>query len=148
MYQTNSARLKLTLLTLIVSIVASAAVAQERPKPVHQQTSPPANARFEVVQSTLVARITFRLDRFTGRVWQLVQTKDDGIAWEETAVVDLPKLSTATRPRFQIFTSGFAARNTFLVDTDIGKSWVIVASKRKNADGSEYEENIWQPFVE
>ena len=137
------------LVLLVVTLVASSlAIAQESPKPVHQQTSVPPNARFEVVQSTLVARLTFRLDRFTGRVWQLVRTKADDNAWEETAVLERPAPPASPRPHFQIFTSGFVARHTFLVDTDTGRSWLVVTSKRKNADGSDYDVTVWQPFSE
>ena len=115
--------------------------------PLHQQTSPVAGARFEMLQSTLVARLTFRLDRFAGRVWQLVRTKDDDNVWEETPVVDL-KIQPSGRARFQLFTSGLAARHTFLLDGDTGKTWQVVTAKRKRSDGTEYEYQTWQPFAE
>ena len=114
----------------------------------HQATTSPLSARFEIVQSTLAARLTFRLDRFTGRVWELVKTKDDDSAWQETRVLDRPQIQTPTRPRFQIFTSGLAARHTVLLDTDTGKSWMVVNGKQKEADGSETEHRVWQPFAE
>jgi len=57
-------------------------------------------------------------------------------------------LSTASKPRFPIFTSGLAARHTFLLDTESGRTWLVVAGKRKRPDGAEYEINVWQPFRE
>jgi hypothetical protein len=114
----------------------------------HQFTTAPAGARYEIVQSTLAARWTFRLDRFTGRVWQLVRTKDDDNAWEEMRVFERPQLQAPTRPRFQLFTSGLAARHTFLLDSDSGRTWVVVTGKRKEQDGTETEYNAWQPFAE
>jgi hypothetical protein len=57
--------------------------------PSHQQTSSVPGARFEVLQSTLAAKWTFRLDRYTGRVWHLVRTNDDDNVWEEMPVMDL-----------------------------------------------------------
>lgn len=122
--------------------------AQESPSRLHQHTTSPPNARFEVLQSTLAVRHTFRIDRFSGRVWQLVRTKADDNAWEEMPVIDLPKLAAPMRARFQLFTSGFAARHTFLFDTDTGKSWVVVMSKQKAADGSDFEVAVWQPFAD
>ena len=121
------------------------AFAQESATPSHQQTSPPPNSRFEVIQSPLAAKWTFRLDRYSGRVWQLVKTKDDDNKWEEMPVVDRPKPS-APKPRFQLFTSGLAARHTFLIDADTGKTWLVVTGKRKNTDGSEYEIYLWEPL--
>lgn len=127
---------------------ATVAYAQEAPRPVHHQSTVPPNARYEVIQSSLAARLTFRLDRYTGRVWQLVKTKEDEMAWEEMRVLESQKLPAATRPRFQLFTSGFAVRHTFLLDADTGGCWQLVTSKRKSSDGTEREETVWQPFAE
>lgn len=129
-------------------VLALAAFAQDSPPRLHQQTTTPSNARYEVIQSSLAVRHTFRLDRYTGRVWQLVRTKDDDNAWEEMPVLDPPRVTNPSRARFQLFSSGFAVRHTFMFDTDTGKSWVVVSTKRKAADGSEYEIALWQPFAE
>ena len=137
----------LALATSIVVIFGSGLLAQE-PTDIHQQTTPPPNARFEIVQSELAAKWTFRLDRFKGRVAQLVRTKDDDNAWEDMEVIGLGPVQNPTRARFQLFTSGIAARHTFMIDTDTGKTWVLVSSKRKRDDGTEEEVSGWQPFVE
>ena len=79
----------------------------------HQYTMLPADARFAIVQSQLAAKWTFRLDRFSGEVFQLVKTFDDSNVWEQMEVVGLPRVSTPLRPHFQIFTSGSPARHTF-----------------------------------
>jgi hypothetical protein len=42
----------------------------------------PDRARFEILESPLLATLTFRLDRFTGDTWQLVSTKDSTYAWQ------------------------------------------------------------------
>ena len=122
--------------------------AQESPSDVHQHTAPPPSARFEIVQSELVAQWTFRLDRFSGRVAQLVRTADDDNSWEEMSIIGLPTISAPTRARFQLFLSGLAAKFSFLIDTDTGKTWLLVSGKRKNPDGTEYEVHYWQPFAE
>jgi hypothetical protein len=129
----------------VVLIVASALVAQQT-SDIHQQTTSPPNARFEIVQSELAAKWTFRLDRFTGSVAQLVSTKDNDNAWEEMEIEGLEPVKPAMRARFQVFTSGLAAKHTFLIDTDTGKTWVLVGGKRKRDDGTEEEISLWQPF--
>lgn len=131
----------------IVVLGATAALAQDQPSNIHQSTAPPPAARFEIIQSQLAARWTFRLDRFTGRVAQLVKTDDDDSTWQEMQVVGRPAIATPTRPRFQLFTSGLAARFTLLLDTDTGDTWQVVASKRKGADGEEHEVQVWQPLL-
>jgi hypothetical protein len=124
--------------------------AQEMPSDVHQRTAVPSNARYEIVQSEIAAKWTFRLDRFSGHVSQLVQTKAGESSWEVMPVIALPTLTTsqATRPRFQIFTSGLAAKFTFLIDTDTGKTWQLTTTKSKTPSGEEFEYNSWEPFNE
>jgi hypothetical protein len=114
----------------------------------HQLTTSPPGARFEVLQSTLAARWTFRLDRYTARVWQLVKTKDDDNTWDEMKVFERPQIQTPNRARFQLFTSGLAARHTFLLDGDTGRTWIVVTGKSKDKEGTEIEYHAWQPFAE
>ena len=113
----------------------------------HQSTTALPNSRFEIVQSTLAAKWTFRVDKFTGRVWQLVKTQDDDNTWEEMQVLEKPTVQTPNRSRFQLFTSAIAARHTFFIDSDTGKTWLVVNGKRKDKDGTEIEYNLWQPFA-
>jgi len=141
-------RMKRTLCALTCLFYACLVQADDFPPPPHQQTSPPSTARFEILQSSLAAKWTFRLDRYSGRVWQLVKTSDDDNTWEEMPVIGLPKAPNSAKPHFQLFTSGLAARHTFLINTDTGKTWVVVTSKRKDKDGVEYEINIWDSFAE
>jgi len=137
----------IALATSIALMLGGAALAQE-PSDIHQHTTPPPNARFEIVQSELAAKWTFRLDRFKGHVAQLVKTKDGEDTWEEMAAIGLASIQNPTRARFQLFTSGIAARHTFMIDTDTGKTWVLVSNKKTREDGTEEEVNAWQPFAE
>jgi len=114
----------------------------------HQKTTSPPNGRYEIIQSALAAKWTFRLDRYTGRVWQMVKTPDDDNTWEEMPVLEQNKTQSPEHPHFQIFSSGLAARHTFLIDTDTGKTWQPVNTKQKSSEGTEYEITIWQPFVQ
>jgi len=62
-------------------------------------------------------------------------------------VLERPQVQTPSRPRFQLFTSGLAARHTFLLDGDTGKTWLLVTEKRKDKEGNDVETNAWQPFA-
>ena len=136
----------ITWIAVLFSFTASL-YSQDFPSPAHQQTSSIPGARFEIVQSPLAAKWSFRLDRHSGHIWQLVSTAEGGNDWNEMLVIDLPPLKPPTHPRFQIFTSGLAARHTFLLDTESGKTWVIVSSKGNNPDGTPYETAVWRPFA-
>ena len=133
---------------MLLGLSNGAAFAQEMPADVHQHSTIPPTARFEIVQSELAAKWTFRLDRFTGHVAQLVRTTNDDPAWQEMEVVRLiPTQTASARPRFEIFASGLAAKHTFLIDTDTGVTWRLTHIHGTHADGSAYEDDIWDRFT-
>jgi len=106
-------------------------------------TSAIPGARFEIVQSSIIARETFKLDRVTGRVWQLAKNPKDVILWEETSVRSRPSIAPmATSVRFQIFLSGIAARYAFLIDSLTGNVWQLT---RLTSEG-EPDELAWIPM--
>lgn len=136
-------QLRLSGQALIVALsISGLALGQSDTHDVHQSTHPPESAHFEIIQSQLAAKFTFRLDRFTGRVWQLVSTPSGGDAWEPTRVLNLPSIAPSTTPRFQIFESGIAAKFSFLIDTSTGQTWTFTTVRNK--DGS--TETVWAPF--
>lgn len=111
----------------------------------HQSTAADPDSRYEIVQSQLAARWTFRLDRYTGEVMQLLLNKEKENIWEKVLVQDLPKIKNPSKPRFQIFTSGLAARHTFLLDTVTGKTWTLIFDSVPTKDG-EFEAIVFKPF--
>lgn len=139
-------KMKLLFCALALLLVAfggpeTAAYAQSQAT--SQSSTPPAGARFEVISSPLAVKWTFRLDRVTGRVTQLVATRDGDAKWEEMTVVGLPTLAENGRDRFQIFTSGLAVKWTFLIDTATGKTWQL---QEVGAAGK--PQQAWVPLAE
>ncbi len=51
----------------------------------------PAASRWELVQSPILARFMFKLDKFTGEVWQMVR-EEHGQSWERMYVEDAPAI--------------------------------------------------------
>jgi hypothetical protein len=95
-------------------------------------TSLGSSARYEIVQSELSAKNTFRLDKFCGSVAQLVKDKDDQISWQSMPIE--PKLPCAAdnRNHYQLFTSGLAVKFTFLMNTDNGTTWQLVVDSNQD----------------
>ena len=118
--------------------------AQEMPVPPHSSSTISPSARYEIVQSHLAAKWTFRLDRVCGFVSQLVGTRDGGTAWEAMPIEKHPNCVGDSASHYQLFSSSLAARHTFLMNTDTGTSWVLTT--RVNRDKS--ESALWQLFVE
>ena len=85
-----------------------------------------ASERFQIIQSPLAAKWTFRLDRYCGRIAQLVVDKNDEYHWEDMPVSPRPSCGKEARSHFQIFSSGLSAKFTFMSDTSTGTTWQLV----------------------
>ncbi|MCR5658699.1 MAG: hypothetical protein K6G25_05185 [Bacteroidales bacterium] len=125
--------MKKTLLLIIALFLSVQFFAQDR-QAVSTQMN---NARFEMVQSPIMRKLTFYLDKVEGKVYQLVSTRTGGFSWEEMRIY--PKdTTTYTEPTYQIYMGGIAAADTFLINTKTGRTWVLV----KTSDDSTY----WEEF--
>jgi hypothetical protein len=138
------ARKSLLLGMMLAATLPIAVKAQEMLIPPHSSSTLAPNARYEIVQSHLAAKWTFRFDRVCGFVSQLVKTPDGGAAWEAMRIEKHPKCGDDTASHYQLFLSSLAARHTFLMNTDTGASWVLTT--HVNRDKS--ESTRWELFVE
>ena len=133
----------ISFLGIILCSVVNPAFGQSIRSAIHQMTTPPSDARFEIVQSPLAVRWTFRLDRYTGRVYQLVKTQKGGVTWQSMLIQRRPEASNPTKPKFVIFASGLAARSTYLMDSDTGQTWVLTTF---DLGGESLNVTGWRPL--
>lgn len=128
-------------LLITASLWQVSAIAQEHPLP--DRTAFPPNGRYEIVQSPVLQKLTFILDRYEGMVWQIVVDAEGQESWELMQVLSPPVFAASANrpkePRFQIFVSGRMARSTFLLDCSTGRVWQDVVDK----DGV----SLWQPMT-
>jgi hypothetical protein len=118
------------LLLALLAVPGSRALAQ-RDFVQHERTSAPAEARFEFVQSTLVAPSSFRLDKMTGRVDQIVMRPDSTLAWQPIPRREHPR-GDERHPgqvNYQLFISGMMNRHTYLLNVNNGATWQLVVAK-------------------
>ena len=52
----------------------------------HQFSSVPDSSRYEIVQSEMGARYTFKIDKYKGEVFQLVKSFNDDLSWESLGI--------------------------------------------------------------
>jgi len=115
----------------ILAAIAQPAHADDLSLAIHQQTSPAADGRYEIVQSSLAARWTFKFDRFSGRVYQLMGANGEIVGWQEIPR-QLDRLDSdivPNKPNYQLFTSGLAVKFTFLLNVRTGATWELVEKK-------------------
>jgi hypothetical protein len=136
--------MKKILALFLFAFASLACMAQPRDPVSHSSSSLGGQARYEMVQSALAARWTFRLDRVCGNISQVVLTQSESMTFETMLVLGLPKCVPDGKIRYQLFTSGLAARHTYLLNTESGKAWQI--QSLKNKDGNEFYS--WVAFDE
>ena len=108
---------------LFILILSAFVVQGQDPQP--ESTTLPTDARFEIVMSPLAAKWTFRLDRYTGNVSQLVVATEGGNGWRAMYVAGSRGGSSEGPARYILVTSGLTTRDTFLMDTTTGRTWTL-----------------------
>lgn len=128
---------QVVLLLTGLCIMAKPLCAQEHPA--NLSSTVPDYARFEVVQSPLLAKLTIRLDRFTGDTWQFVEDKKGDYAWQRMQRINIPNdTKLPGKVNYQIFLSGIRAQITVLMNTNTGASWYIAVDSK--------EGEFWNPM--
>lgn len=107
--------------------LATIAAAQDQRTP-----EPYFGGTFEIV-SLSFPYSTYKLNRFTGQIFQMVGNSRDKYHWKEMEVVGLPK-DDLTEPRYQMV---LLDSYSFLLDTATGKTWILVSDSRGTR---------WQPL--
>lgn len=132
--------MKFTYITICCLLTfGSAPVWAEGDNAIHQSTTVPDSARFEIVQSPLLAKLAFRLDRFTGETWQFVSTKDNSYTWQRIERIPLQNDKRVIgKANYQIFLSGIRAQVTVLMNTTTGASWYIAEDTKEGV--------FWSPM--
>lgn len=89
--------------------------------------------------SDLVARNTFKVDKYAGIVYQIIENDNGSLVWK-TLQKDKHSNDSIREGciNYQLYMSGIAVRFCFLINVNTGTTWQLVESK----DGILYFEVI------
>ena len=93
----------------------------------HQFSSTPETSRYEIVQSERGARYTFKIDKYTGEVFQMAEKKNKDLTWELIILFEniRQEIAITDKVNYQVFISGIGARHIYLLHVDTGKTWQL-----------------------
>ena len=94
----------------------------------HQITKAPESSRYEIIQSQyeFSTKISLKLDKYTGYVYELVKRKE-GLTWQLiSAEVHSLNVVTPDKVNFQIFLSDSGNYWTFLINVNTGITWRLL----------------------
>ena len=90
-------------------------------------TSIPDNGRFQVLQSSLTAKVTIKLDKYNGSSWRLVTNNKGEWAWKEISrskhLLDTKR--NKDKVNYMIYTSGLDADFTMMTNINTGATWYL-----------------------
>jgi len=102
------------------------------------RASPYTGPRFEILQSTIAAKGTYRLDRHTGEVSQMQARGNKTEVWHQLrripSLVQGEDSTIAGRPNYHLFLSTIAMRFTYLINTNTGATWELVEDTQTGED--------------
>lgn len=88
------------------------------------------NGRYEIVQSEMMRKLIFMLDKFTGDVYQNVLTSGNERSWRKLRKAGVSYDSTPqTQINYQLFIGGFSVQDIFLLNINTGETWYIYKDK-------------------
>ncbi len=84
------------------------------------------NGRYEIVQSEIMRRLIFMLDKYTGDVYlNLLSTKDERVWRKLKKVGSTNDVTPQTQINYQLFVGGFSINDIFLLNINTGETWYI-----------------------
>ena len=115
--------MKKILLLMVLCFITLTNSAIENTKAVKTSTE---GGRYELVQSEIMRKCFFKLDKYTGDVYQLVKKNDGGKTWQKMDVIGLSYDTIKENTiNFQIFMGGIAASDCFIINIHTGATYIL-----------------------
>lgn len=91
------------------------------------------SGRFEFIQSTIARRVSLLLDKYTGKVWQMVQISSQGDVGFAPIPKDVPSTDVKSEKiNYQLYLGGTALKDCFLLNINTGEIWQLVEDRDEN----------------
>lgn len=131
--------MKKIVLSLVMSVMALSAFAQNANTAV---TTNNEVGRYEIIMSNLQAKQTFKVDKFNGDVYQLVETSNGSLAFERLYRSTANAIDTQipNQVNYQFVMSGILAKCTFLMNINTGEVWNLVYDSKERVNWLTYLE--------
>lgn len=88
------------------------------------------SGRFEIIQSPILRKLTFKLDKYTGKTYQLVKTSNNNVTWEIVEWLGYDdeasfQQNNPNKVAYQLFLGGITIKDTFLINILTGDTWQL-----------------------
>lgn len=87
--------------------------------------------RYHIIQSSIAVKDTFRIDTYTGTIWELVLNKDKKQTWQKVIVIGTRP--AYQKPTYQVFLSGMKRSTNTMIDTATGNTFEFFVDSETEA---------------
>jgi len=81
--------------------------------------------RYEIIQSSIKRSLYFKLDKYTGDVFQYVKTSEGRGTWQRIDILGKTYTDNNTTISFQLFLGGIAVADCILLDINSGDTYKL-----------------------
>ena len=122
--------MKRIIMSLAIALITLGSFAQNLSTSVSTST---VHGRYEIVMSNILAKLTFKLDKYNGDVFQLVETSKGNLTFERLYVSRGSAVDTKypDQINYQLVMSGILAKCTFLININTGETWQLVYDNKE-----------------
>jgi len=84
--------------------------------------------RYQIIQSSIAARGTYKVDTYKGNVYQLVVDRNNNETWELLSRIGHSNndIQIEGQRNYELFLSTIAMRFTYLINVNTGATWQLV----------------------
>ena len=82
--------------------------------------------RFEIIQSNIKRSLFFKLDKYTGDVFQYVLDSEGDGTWQKIYIIAKKYSADNTEITYQLFLGGIAAADCILLDIKSGETYKLI----------------------
>ena len=85
------------------------------------------NGRYEIVQSEMMRKLIFMLDKYTGDVYQNLMSTNNERVWRKLRKLGHSRdiNNPQTKINYQLFMGGFTVKDVFLLNINTGETWYL-----------------------
>ncbi len=87
--------------------------------------------RYEIIQSNIKRSLLFRLDKYTGDVFQFVKTESEAFPylWQKIEIIGNREGDAPNTINYQLFLGGISAADCFLLNINTGRTFKLYEDK-------------------
>lgn len=88
--------------------------------------------RYEIIQSNIMRSHFFKLDKYTGDVYQYVKKSDNNFTWQKIDIIGKHVSEESSSINYQLFIGGIAVADVILINIHTGVTYNLYRDSKED----------------